>query len=130
MGLFVNILISNIWQVVVSLLYIGHNSLLSCMMVANEWIGFADDRKTLRVSAPEGIQRSSYTLSMPFRYGLPLMLIFLTEHWVISQATFVIRVNLIDYLGNPSGGWTTSGYSIIPCIIGEVKSFYKFCLLC
>ena len=53
MGLFVNILSSNVWQVVVSLLYIGHNSLLSCMMVANEWTGFADDRKTLRVSAPE-----------------------------------------------------------------------------
>ena len=57
------------------------------------------------------------------------MLILLTEHWVISQATFVIRVNLIDYLGNPNGGWTTSGYSIIPCIIGEVKFIYKFCLL-
>ena len=98
-------------------------------MVANEWIGFADDRKTLRVSAPQGIQRSSYTLSMPLRYGLPLMLIFLTEHWVISQATFVIRVNLIDYLGNPSGGWTTSGYSIIPCIIGEVTPICYFYLL-
>ena len=84
MGLFVNILISNVWQVMISLLYIGHNALLSCMMVAKEWFGFATHRKTLRVSAPRGIQRSSYTLSMPFRYGIPMMLIFSMEHWILS----------------------------------------------
>ena len=129
MGLFVNILISNVWQVMISLLYIGHNALLSCMMVANEWFGFATHRKTLRVSAPRGIQRSSYTLSMPLRYGIPMMLIFSMEHWILSQATFIVRVNRTDYQGNSSYGWTTSGYSIIPCIIGTVDPYPYLCLL-
>ncbi|KAG8527921.1 uncharacterized protein KY384_006837 [Bacidia gigantensis] len=45
LGLFVNILIANIWQVVIALAYTAHNALLSCMLVADEWVGFATDRK-------------------------------------------------------------------------------------
>lgn len=122
MGLFANTLIANTAQVVVSLAYIAHNALLSCMMVADEWCGFAKHRKTLRVSAPVGIQRSSYFLSMPLRYGLPMMVLFSIEHWLLSQSTFIVRVNKFDWTGVPKQGWTTTGYSFIPCLMGKKDS--------
>ena len=46
-------------------------------------------RKTLRVSAPEGIQRSSYFVSMPWKYGIPLISSMSVLHWLISQSVFV-----------------------------------------
>jgi len=47
-------------------------------------------KKALRVSAPEGIQRSSYFVSMPWRYGIPLIAGTSILHWLISQSLFVI----------------------------------------
>ena len=61
------------------------------MLVADEWNGFVKERKTLRLSSPRGIQRSSYFLSLPYRYSLPLMFASVTMHWLISQSVFVIQ---------------------------------------
>ncbi len=102
-----------------SLLYITQNALLSCMLVADEWSGFAADRKTLRVSAPIGIQRSQYSLSMPMRYGIPMMIVFAIEHWLLSQSTFIVRANRVSWNGDYIQGWTTAGYSFIPCLTGK-----------
>lgn len=102
-----------------SLLYITQNALLSCMLVAEEWSGFAADRKTLRVSAPIGIQRSKYSLSMPVKYGIPMMIVFTIEHWLLSQATFIVRANGVSWNGDHIEGWTIAGYSFIPCLTGK-----------
>ena len=61
------------------------------MLVADEWNGFVKERKTLRLSSPRGIQRSSYFLSLPYRFSLPLMFASVTMHWLISQSVFVIQ---------------------------------------
>ena len=61
------------------------------MLVADEWNGFVKKPKTLRLSSPRGIQRSSYFLSLPYRYSLPLMFASVTMHWLISQSVFVIQ---------------------------------------
>lgn len=114
-----NTVIANIWQVLLSMLYILHNGLLSCLMVAHEWAGFANERKTLRVSAPQGIQRSSYFISMPLRYGIPIMSLFAAEHWLLSQSAFVIRIVNSDWYGVPISAYTTSGFSLVPCILGN-----------
>ncbi|KAF2822150.1 hypothetical protein CC86DRAFT_301334, partial [Ophiobolus disseminans] len=47
-------------------------------------------KRPLRVSNPEGIQRSSYFVSMPWRYGIPLIAGTSGLHWLISQSLFVI----------------------------------------
>jgi hypothetical protein len=122
MGLFANIMIVNTFQVVVSLAYVAYNGLVSCMLVADEWCRFAKDRKTLRVSAPIGMQRSSYTLSMPFRYGIPMMIFFSFQHWLVSQGMFIVRLNKFNEYGIRRMGWTFSGYSFIPCLIGKKRS--------
>lgn len=89
------------------------------MLVADEWAGFSKDRKTLRVSAPAGIQRSSYILSVPLRYGLPATVLFAILHWLVSQSTFIVRVIRVDWEGALTTGWTTAGYSFMPCILGN-----------
>lgn len=61
------------------------------MLVANEWNSFIQKRKLLRLSAPRGIQQSSYFLSLPYRFAVPLLIASGTIHWLISQSFFVIQ---------------------------------------
>ena len=61
------------------------------MLVAAEWNDFVKERKILRLSNPRGIQRSSYFLSLPYRFSLPLMFTSVAMHWLISQSVFVIQ---------------------------------------
>lgn len=77
---------------IISLLYITFNALLSCLLVSDEWASYHKTRKTLRVSFPEGIQRSSYFISMPLRYGVPVTISMALLHWTVSQSVFVVRV--------------------------------------
>ena len=67
------------------------------MLVADEWNGFIKKRKTLRLSNPQGNQRSSYFLSLPYRFAVPLMIASATFHWFISQSVFVMQSNGMAY---------------------------------
>ncbi|KAF2819941.1 hypothetical protein CC86DRAFT_334158 [Ophiobolus disseminans] len=115
-GFFANIMVANVWQVLVSMLYLIFNAILSCQLLAAEWGQYGYERKTLRVSHPKGIQRGSYFISMPLRYGLPIIALFAILHWLISQSAFVIRVLQFDINGTPVPGFTMAGFSIMPCI--------------
>lgn len=121
-GLFVNVLMGNIWQILLSLAYVLHNALLSGMLVGDEWAGFATERKPLRVSNPRGIQRSSYFISMPLRYGIPIMAFFSIEHWLLSQTIFLVRfiVSVSVNDGIQLEAFTTTGYSLPPAILGKL----------
>lgn len=57
---------------------------------------------------------------MPLRYSLPIMGLFAIEHWLLSQATFVIGIILQDWdIHNTiHTHYTTAGFSIMPCIFG------------
>lgn len=107
------VLWANMFQVIVSGLYFAFNALLTCMLVAEEWSGYAKDRKTLRVSHPEGIQRGSYFVSMPFKYGVPFMSLITTLHWLISQSIFPISVTALypSYTEDTSLSYCIVGYS-------------------
>lgn len=118
-------MIANIWQVVDSLCYININALVSCLLLAREWAQYGVERKPLRVSHPRGIQRSTYSISIPLRYGIPILGFFFLEHWLLSRTTFVIRVLIIDTISTVDTattvpGWTTSGFSLLPAILGKL----------
>lgn len=110
---------ANIWQAILSLLYLAYNALLTCMIVGDEWSHFASRRKPLRVTHPRGIQRSTYFISMPYRYGVPLMIANTVLHIMISQSLFI--VSTITYLPNfievPEMSYTVVGYSFSAIII-------------
>ncbi|KAB8226516.1 hypothetical protein BDV33DRAFT_186594 [Aspergillus novoparasiticus] len=103
------VLIANSPQLVFSILYYLCNSILSCMLVAAEYNGFASQRKTLRVSWPRGLQRSTYYLSIPWRYGIPLLGISVSLHWMLSQSIFLVVIHGLD-AGNATVDWTESDY--------------------
>ncbi|KAJ7909785.1 hypothetical protein B0H13DRAFT_1616212 [Mycena leptocephala] len=78
-------------QVLVSFIYLSYNNILTRQLVADEWVRFVRPcgKKPLRVSAPAGMQRSSYFLSLPMRYGVLLMANSMLLHSLISQGLFL-----------------------------------------
>ncbi|KAF2832862.1 hypothetical protein CC86DRAFT_461346 [Ophiobolus disseminans] len=95
-----NAVIANSPQVILSLLYFSYNSLMTAMVMGYEWTSYAHKRKGLRVSArPEGQQRSTYFLQLPYRFGVPLIILSGTIHWMISQSIFLLAIDFYDALG-------------------------------
>jgi hypothetical protein len=94
LGTFGQTLVANIFQVMVSFLYLFYNRILPYQMVAAEWTIFLKEKKSLRVSSlPKLTQRSTYALSLPWKYAIPLMVSFMILHWLISQSVFIVRTN-------------------------------------
>lgn len=89
-----NVLIANVPQLVYSLLYILSNGILTSMTLAAEWNAFSHDKKGLRVStSPRGNQRTSHFLSLPYRYGVPLIALSALIHWLISQSIYLVSAD-------------------------------------
>ncbi len=120
-GLISNVLIANLPQFILSILYIFYNSTLSCFLVQREFSRLYNIRKPLRVSEPEGIQRSSYFISLPLRYGIPLYVTSGILHWLISQSLFLARITayLPDGTVDQNSTFSTCGYSPIAIIISK-----------
>ena len=66
------------------------------MLLGHEWSGYAHVRKPLRVTTPAGSQRSTYRLQLPYKYGIPLLVLSGTLHWLVSQSIFLARVDYYD----------------------------------
>lgn len=79
-------------QLIWSLVFFTYNALFTSMHLAHEYSGYCVHRKSLRVSTPHGQQRRTYWLQLPFTYGIPLIAISATVHWLISQALFLVHV--------------------------------------
>jgi hypothetical protein len=112
-GFVENVIWANVWQMIISMLYLAYNGLLTCQLVSEEWGGYAKDRKTLRVSHPKGIQRSTYFVSMPMKYGVPLLIANALLHWLISQSMFLVSTTTYypNNIEDTSQIFTTTGYS-------------------
>lgn len=120
-GLIANVLVANLPQFLLSVLYIFYNSMLSTFLVQREFSLMYKKRKTLRVSEPVGIQRSSYFISLPLRYGIPLYLTSGIMHWLISQSLFLARITALSPEGeyDVANSFSTCGYSPIAIFISE-----------
>ncbi|KAI1775604.1 hypothetical protein F4818DRAFT_457822 [Hypoxylon cercidicola] len=123
-GLISNVLLANLPQLVLSFVYIFYNAMLSTCLVQLEFSRMhLKERKPLRVSEPIGIQRSTYFISLPLRYGIPLYMSSALMHWLVSQSLFLARITAICADGSPEtcpGGqvdvansFSTCGYSPI-----------------
>ncbi|CAO2649251.1 Nn.00g066360.m01.CDS01 [Neocucurbitaria sp. VM-36] len=92
-----HVLFVNIFQVMISALYLYYNNCLTCQVVADQWTHFmtasngVPDRKPLRVSSHVGLQRTSYMLSLPWTYASPLMLAFVVLHTLVARSCFLVR---------------------------------------
>jgi hypothetical protein len=66
------------------------------MLLSREWTNFARYRKGLRVSSPQGSQRRTFWLSLPYAYNLPLLVLASTLHWLISETISYEELNVLD----------------------------------
>lgn len=133
-----NAVIANSPQVILSMLYFSYNALFTSFLLSYEWISYAHKKKGLRVSSrPVGKQRTDYFLQLPYRFGIPLMILSGTLHWLVSQAIFLVSIDFYDVFGQPgslgyysastSGGMKTCGYS--PIAIITVVIFGSFMVI-
>jgi len=127
--LITNAVIANTPQLALSFLYFSYNALFTAMLMGYEWVSYSGKRKGLRVThQPAGAQRSTYFLQLPYRFGIPLMLLSGTLHWLVSQSIFLIAIDFYDPFGKPGTGddvanmpfdYKTLGYSP-PAIISVI----------
>lgn len=113
-SLLANTLIANLPQAVFSVLYFSSNGIYTTMALANEWSYHAIKRKGLRVSTlPRGSQRSTYFLSLPYRYSLPLLTFSGILHWLISQSLYLVSTKSYgdNLTREPADDTFTCGYS-------------------
>ena len=117
-GILLNVLVANLPQAVLSFLSLNYNGIITCMLVAKEWHGYAKERKPLRVTRPIGLQRSTYRLQIPYKYGVPLVIVSGILHWLVSLTLFLARVNAYDSDGHKvnEDSLATVGYSPISMI--------------
>jgi hypothetical protein len=93
--------------------------------------------QTTKSSEPEGIQRSSYFISLPLRYGIPLYVTSGMMHWLISQSLFLARITAYFPNGeiDQNSTFSTCGYSPIaifiskPSISSPLPRFITFVLI-
>ncbi|RSL56726.1 hypothetical protein CEP53_006717 [Fusarium sp. AF-6] len=90
------VLIANLPQLILSLLYTALNGMWTAMLVGVEWNTYGQEHKGLRTSSPVGNQRRTYWLSLPLRYGLPLLAGSAALHWLISQSIFFVRLVIYE----------------------------------
>ncbi|RDA89814.1 hypothetical protein CP533_0873 [Ophiocordyceps camponoti-saundersi (nom. inval.)] len=93
-GLISSVLLANLPQLLISVIYMLYNAMLSTFLVQREFslMYKREKHKPLRVSEPIGIQRSSYFISLPLRYGVPLYATSGLMHFLLSQSLFMARV--------------------------------------
>lgn len=105
-GLMRNALAANLPQLIVSFLYFLYNGLFTSMLQGLEWNQYSYQKKGLRVSArPQGSQRTTYFLQLPYRYGVPLMFLAGVLHWLVSQSIFLVNVEVnVPLLGMYTSG--------------------------
>ena len=83
------VLLANACQQVISLLYMLFNRLLTSICLTKEWAQFTQTCKPLRVTHPIDSQRSSYFISLLWRYGAPFSVAFAIRYFLVSQAIFL-----------------------------------------
>lgn len=124
--LILDIVIANSFQLALSSTYFLYNSLYTAQCGALEWSQHVKGtRRALRVTWPQGHQRSTFWLQLPYRYGIPLVVVSILMHFLVSQSIFLARLHYYDWLGDLiDGGYTDVGYSpravLTTCIIGAV----------
>ncbi|KAJ5385297.1 hypothetical protein N7517_003208 [Penicillium concentricum] len=127
------VVVANIPQLVVTVSYFFYNSVLTNMLATAEYSSYGASSKPLRVTWPvkDSMQQSTYWLSMPYRYGAPLLVFYMILHWLISQSIFYARIMAYDWIGRPIYKYSISslGYNSLAIFISMLVGGLMVCLL-
>ena len=107
------ILLANTPQLLLSVLYFLYNSMYTRMLATSEWTRFALLRKGLRVSSPQGDQRFTHWLQLPWIYSLPLSIAASILHWLVSQSIFLVKIDAygLHQVPDLTRSFSSCGYS-------------------
>ncbi|CAG9949469.1 unnamed protein product [Clonostachys rosea f. rosea IK726] len=83
------VLLTNLPQLILSFIYLILNSLLTSMVAAAEWASFAHAPPS---SFPRGAQKSAFFLELPYQYSIPMLVLSILMHWLISQGFFIAQI--------------------------------------
>ncbi|MCJ1380560.1 hypothetical protein MMC17_003668 [Xylographa soralifera] len=113
------VLLANLPQVLLSLVYLVCNDVATCMLLSAEFVRYAHVHKGLRVTSPRGEQRGTYTLSLPLKMSIPLLAAAGVLHWAMSQSLFLAKVNVLDHSGDIDSdrSFSTLGWSALALLI-------------
>lgn len=120
-------LFANGLQLLMTCCWYLSNSLFTSMMISHHWGKFITRYQSLRVSVPKGKQKSSYFLSLPYRYSVPLLICSTLIHSLLSQSVFVVQTRGVFYTGSelefdraPSLDASVVGFSGIGLILSLI----------
>lgn len=121
---YISVIFANIWQIALSVIYFQYNGILTAMLVSREWMRY-QRRKPLRLTYPQSTtQRTSYFVSMPWRFGGPLLTVWALLHWSLSQSIFVLPLEEFDKvireILNPKSFQTVNGFSVWAIIMSKL----------
>ncbi|UPL03007.1 hypothetical protein LCI18_013941 [Fusarium solani-melongenae] len=84
-----SVLRANLPHLLLSISYFIYNNIYTYLCAEKEWNSYGGDFRPLRVSQPKGQQRTTYRLQLPYRYSVPLIVVSVFMHWLISNAIYV-----------------------------------------
>lgn len=134
------VLVANLPQLIISSIYVLYNSILTSMLLGLEWSKFSSEGCHLRVSTPQGLQRSTTWLQLPYEYSVPLTGATFCLHWFTSQSVFLTLVNYYDTtydsesnsVESEVGNLSACGYSpmgIIGAMVTAATMLLGICVL-
>jgi hypothetical protein len=79
-------------------------------------------RPTQQKNSPDSTitLRNTYWLQLPYSYAVPLMLISVATHWLLSQAFFLLSVPYVENYGGVFASYISRGFSAMAIISGIV----------
>ncbi|KAL4921825.1 hypothetical protein BDW62DRAFT_97229 [Aspergillus aurantiobrunneus] len=111
--------VANAPQFIVTISYYFYNNVLTSMLAAAEYSSYGKSRKPLRVSWPKpgSFQRSTYWLSVPYQYSVPLLTVYAALHWTISRSLFYVQIVPHDEFGQTIEDQVLSALGYSPIVI-------------
>ena len=101
------------------------------MSSAYEWNNLAQTRKGMRVTRPEGSQRSTYFLQLPYKWATPLLVTSGLLHWLLSQSFFLVRIDVTSREGIILENRSTSacGFSRLSLLVFFIVALLLVCAI-
>ncbi|KAG5665370.1 hypothetical protein KAF25_009495, partial [Fusarium avenaceum] len=117
-------MLANTPQLILSICYMAYNGLFTRMLAEVEWSKYSINYRSLRVTSPQGQQRSTYRLQLPYRWSIPLVLVSVLLHWTYSNCIYVTNYEIYnpEYPYDMKSSSETLQYSALAVLVALVLS--------